>query len=494
MDILSELKTFLEVDNFNILEEENRLTANATITGNMLNKENFTDNIIDILNNVPDRDHFIIRFAYATDVDFKLEIWKTQNLILDSEQLNVSSFIEDNSINNTDEIEVNIRVNKNIINNKFTIFDFNSFRSWLLSMSLQQTMSWFSKQFTETRGSSLTFECLGCDYVSFATKTLMFTNSIDSDFEIDFSRSEKIDICKENTIFHNMQEYELLPEDFKIISGNVDITIKDTFSKISCLLSLAYISTYSRIDNSSIEGKIVGERTKNYNYNISAFTDNKNLFRLYEWSYSDNISDKLQISRNILSLMCNFDNINQIDKHIFEVIKSHYRFYLKDNLKEYLQLKRDMSEFISNTFVQISEYSMSVLNAFKTNLLALGGYLFGLVLTVISGGIDILDIFSDTIMKLTIIVLCSSVIYLLISKSEAQHKLNDVQDGYEAMKKSYKDILSEDEIKTLTEDDGESILDKFKIKAQKGMRNWTIIGIGFMIVGISFCSLKLFAF
>jgi ABC-type siderophore export system fused ATPase/permease subunit len=153
-----------------------------------------------------------------------------------------------------------------------------------------------------------------------------------------------------------------------------------------------------------------------------------------------------------------------------------------------------MSEFISNTFVQISEYSMSVLNAFKTNLLALGGYLFGLVLTVISGGIDILDIFSDTIMKLTIIVLCFSVIYLLISKSEAQHKLNDVQEGYETMKKSYKDILSEDEIKTLTEDDGESIFDKFKTKAQKGMRKWTIIGIGFMIVGIILCSLKLFVF
>lgn len=61
-------------------------------------------------------------------------------------------------------------------------------------------------------------------------------------------------------------------------------------------------------------------------------------------------------------------------------IQSNYNLYLKDNVKDYLELKNKVAEFISDIVSKTGEYATSLLDKFKSNLIAIFGFIFSVIL------------------------------------------------------------------------------------------------------------------
>lgn len=89
-------------------------------------------------------------------------------------------------------------------------------------------------------------------------------------------------------------------------------------------------------------------------------------------------------------------------------IQTNYNLYLRDNVTQYLELKNKVAEFITDIVSRTGEYATEMLDKFKTNLLAILGFLFSVILANIVSDQPLDNIFTKDITILSEIVLIAS--------------------------------------------------------------------------------------
>ena len=339
----------------------------------------------------------------------------------------------------------------------------------------------------EARGisgqDSLIFETFDYD-ISFSTRTMAFDSSQGALFTPVICRCQRLSDCKDTACFYNMDVFEILPDDF-IIQGIVRANnrLQKLFGKLATILSLAYISSSATISREAINLQIAGQRTVNFDIKLADINEDKKWQNIYTWIFTDgNPTDKALITHNVISLHCKFETLLNVNGTVFEAVKTNYNLYLRNNVNQYLDMKRDIGKFIQNIVAQVGDYAIAILGKFKTNLLAIFGFLFTVVLSKIGSTQKWEDIFSvDTIYLIELFV-GGSLIYLIICIFETHYKFQKVKQGYEDLKRNYADILSESEIKEAFQDD--KLLNGAEKSVKNGMIGWTLVWGGLLLISV----------
>lgn len=371
-----------------------------------------------------------------------------------------------------DNIYIKINIDKHVEDEIFSIYDFNSFSNDLLQRPILEVLSWFSDRLHGH--SSIRFEVFDSE-ISFSTKTMAFVSSDNASFEAKIDRKQRIKSCRETANFYNMNTFEVIPDDF-IIEGimNAGDELKALFGKLSNILSIAYVATSAFIVDRVINLQINGQRTTHHELSIDNLPSDETWQSMYTWIFTDgNATDKALIARNVISLHCKYEALCCLDKTVFEAIKTNYGLYLRDNVSQYLDMKRDISKFIQNIVAQIGDNALSILNKFKANLIAIFSFLFTVVLTQIGQEQDWKDIFTSHTLYLVEIFMLGSLAYMVICFSEVCFKLQKTRNGYFELKNNYKDVLSAIEIKDAFGDD--RLLKDTEQSTKKGMIIWGIV-------------------
>lgn len=163
--------------------------------------------------------------------------------------------------------------------------------------------------------------------------------------------------------------------------------------------------------------------------------------------------DKAIISRNIISLHCKQIPISRLDENVIYSIESSYSLYLRKNVEQYLELKNKVAEFINDNVAKTGEYGMQLLEKFKTNLIAIFGFLFSVVLANIVSDQPLDNIFTKDIILIMEIVLCASLLYFFICNMQLGYEVKKVKDSYKLLKSNYEDILEKEELRRIFKDD-----------------------------------------
>ena len=314
----------------------------------------------------------------------------------------------------------------------------------------------------------------------FATKTMFFVPYGNGKITTDFDRIRRIQDCKEVSYFYNFDTYEILPDDFKITIDYANNPLTELFQKIMVVLSISFIATSSSINGSQLKGVINGQRTTEYCCEINQLQNNNILYGIYNWIYTDGSSiDKAIIARNVISLHCRYVSITEIDEKVMASIQSNYNLYLKENVKDYLELKNKVAEFISDTVSKTGEYATSVLDKFKSNLIAIFGFIFTVILANIVSDQPLDNIFTREITILVECVLIGSFVYLLICYFQSRYEIGKVYDSYEQLKLNYREILTEDDLLEVFKND--EILVKMKETINRSEKIYLGIWIAFLI-------------
>ena len=175
--------------------------------------------------------------------------------------------------------------------------------------------------------------------------------------------------------------------------------------------------------------------------------NNKVLYSIYNWIYTDGSPiDKAIIVRNVISLHCKYASITEIDEKVMASIQSNYNLYLKENVKEYLELKNKVAEFINNNVSKTGEYATELLDKFKSNIIAIFGFMFTVILANIVSNQPLDNLFTREITILVECVLIGSFVYLIICYYQSRYEIQKVYDGYERLKFNYKGILTDDDL------------------------------------------------
>ena len=112
-----------------------------------------------------------------------------------------------------------------------------------------------------------------------------------------------------------------------------------------------------------------------------------------------------------------------MDTKILASIQSNYNLYLKDNVTQYLEMRNKVAEFISDIMSRTGEYATDLLDKFKTNIIAVFGFLFSVILANIVSDQPLDNIFTRDITIILELVLVGSVGYPLICYKQSKFQM-----------------------------------------------------------------------
>lgn len=432
--------------------------------------------------NAPSYDYFLNIIQYINKRDEIKIALQSENesvyIFSESTENSYNAFIND--LFDDEIVYANIKIDKKVESNHFSIYSYSDFIEDILSLSVKETMMAFSS-LLKSSTNYLVFDVYS-PITMFATKTMFFLpEEGNKKINTDFNRISRINACKEISYFYSFEQFELIPDDFKITINYTNNPLCEIFEKIKTILSICCIATSTTLNDNILKSVINGQQTLEYSCNIDELKDNNYLYTIYDWIYTDgNAIDKVAIARNVISLHCHHRLKIEIDKDVMSSIQLNYNLYLKDNVKEYLELKNKVGEFISETLSKTGEYANSLLDKFKSNLIAIFGFLFTAILADIVSENPVSGIFTSDIIVLLEVVLLGSIVYSLISNHQIKYEISKVYESYEQLKMNYNNVLSNDDILEVFKND--SLLNRMKEEIEKSRRHYLFLWIGLLIL------------
>lgn len=402
-------------------------------------------NIKKIIENVSERDR--IRFKIF-DGDFPIAKYSSGS--------SVDEFLHDiheEKANQEDEdYVIDIEISKSITEGKISIYHLDLFIKYLNELTLKGILFEFDRAFEK---NFIIFELQNSKY-EFFSNTIYF---LPKEKHIDFNCNERSLKLKKRTEicnFLNSSEYKLIADDFEFINCNFN-SLKKIMSKIKIILSIISICDISNIEGEN-EVKVILNGYKRAEYLInykSDFNDNLNqYYKIQEWIYNGgDLNDKVGIARNIISISIKLNNLMNIDDPMFASIKSAHEIYLKENVKEYLDVKGKIVEFLNDMTQKTSDLANSLGKSFYNNIkVALTFYGTLIIRSVlVYKGLD--NIFTCDVIILSIIFIIFSSIFMVFSKNESQKEIERFKKRYERIKESYNDVLEQEDINNIFKND-----------------------------------------
>ena len=150
-------------------------------------------------------------------------------------------------ISDSDQIDVTISINKNVLNHTLSIFNYNKFIDNLSKLDNTDFLNFLSSIITSNT-EYIFFEVYDNDMLgkAYRTETIFFKYYEDKCFECSkINRLELFSKVLFTNNFFNLNEFPLLPNDFHIVSSEFDSRIKELFQKWEILFSFIYLASFS---------------------------------------------------------------------------------------------------------------------------------------------------------------------------------------------------------------------------------------------------------
>ena len=408
--------------------------------------------------NYLDRDHVIVDIKQSDSDPITID---SKNIDRIDEVLqNIRDKIE---IEDEEDIyNLKITVNKDINEKALSIFCLLDFFQDLQTKSLNIQLSRFEKLLsTNTFINFQVYE----EIEPFNTYSFYFTSAEANQsqqknkaipLKPENNRSKVIETRNEVCHFINAADYTLVPDDFHLNTTSKYEEINKYFGKLLTLISTTFVFDLTSIKNSLFNYKLKGYKTISGEIDFTDLTYShpESIFKIYCWVYAKgNVDDKLGLTRNILSLYLSTDNPFNYSAQIYSSIQSGFSIYLKDNVKEYIQLKNKVSDYLFEFSNKAKEISNSFISAFKRSVLMILTFLLtGVLANIIKGG-TISEILSNDLLVIGLSILLIVFLYLALSNYELWQAVKMQKKLYSKLKKRYSEILDENDLSNIFDGD-----------------------------------------
>lgn len=351
------------------------------------------------------------------------------------------------------QIDIIYTVSKHVSDNTLTVYEESLFTEHLRNSKLLVFLNAVNNRFKNV----LNIEIWTENFSSFGSRTINFIpkacQAQANNIEVRQARNNlQKNYCQSDDL-----NFVILPEDFLMNSTSNDISL--LFRKACVVLSMLYVCDSTKIDD-DVEFHLCGYKTLRTKLSALKLNDLEiddvyceKWYDIYNWAYSGGYTlDRLSISRNIISLNCNANNIVSINESTFRSIKSNFKIFEQDNVRQYIKVRNEVSNMLISMQKEINTIVDGFTSDFKKNIIAVSTFfLTVIVVRVISKG-DFTGGFTTPVMILSIIYLCISLGLLYYSRRELERKKNLFEKHYGQIKERYKILLSDEELKEMFED------------------------------------------
>lgn len=364
----------------------------------------------------------------------------------------VSKYIDDNTIINS-----SITINKKNIENVITIYDLDIFQKTLSSLSISQVFSIFDRAFSTSE--RLIFNVLNLEK-SISSDTIFFIKAGTTiNTTVPFDRQKRKEAIKTLCHYSKIEEHKLIPNDFFLVIKNDNYsTLNELFNKLCISLSIIFLFDITTLDDNELDFKINGYKSINGKLNLLEEGENlkSDYYNIYDWVYTGgNLTDKIGLARNIISLHISKKNNLFLKGNPFLSIKSSYRVYEKQNIKQYIEIRNKISDQLLEFNNRANKVIETFASGFQKSSLALISFYTSAIVVKVLGKGEFTNIFTPDATILSIAFIIISYFYYYYSKWEVKEQRKRFVSSYNNLKERYTDLLEEDDIKRILNNDNE---------------------------------------
>lgn len=354
-------------------------------------------------------------------------------------------------------ISIVITINKSVRDSSCTIYDFKGFVSTFTGYEVGQFVQIFSKLFE--LGQFFRFKIFGLKKAFYTSSFCFEPLSEYTKIQENTKRKEIFEYFKAQCHFSNVEHFCLVPSDFKlIVKDDQQSELNELMNRYANLISIIFLFDITSIIGNSIEFKINGYKSIKGKSDVAKLhlQEFDEYYNIFEWVYNGgNLTDKIGLSRNILSLHFRSAGELYLTGNPFQSVKSSFKVYEKQNIKQYIEIRNKISDQLLDFNNRANKIVETFASGFQKSILALiSFYLSTIVIRVLSKG-EFVNIFSIDATILCFVFLSGSLIYYWVSRWEIKEQRTRFVNSYENLKKRYTDLLEPDDIKKILNSDTE---------------------------------------
>jgi hypothetical protein len=410
------------------------------------------------------------------------------NILFSSNSLNFESKLIDLKdeiirLEADDSVKFSIEITEKTQSHKVDIFNAEKFFTYLSTLSLQ---NFFEKLEVFNIEQSIEFRFWE-KTDSFNSDSLYFY-SVYPDIEpisrcpaISKEQREKnIENRAKASHFVNAQDNSFIPEDFEIINGKPHAGIEEVLNGVFGALNIIYISDFSSLKEDALDFRIKGYKLvseKMIFSNLKSSTWGE-LYEIYKWVYSDgNFSDKIGLARNVISIHLSNDSLFALDQGASDSVKSGYDLYLKENVKQYIEIKNKINEFLYGQSDKALDLTKSVFSTIKAGIWTFTTFFVSVFLLRAISGKSLEGAVSFEVFVVSILLVFISSVYFSVSIYEINVDRNRLLERYDEVRARYKDLLNESDLNKII---NVRVISKKELDYINGKRNsycylWALI-------------------
>lgn len=356
-------------------------------------------------------------------------------------------FFEKNSI-----VHLKVTIIKKFYkDNKISIYNFSKFTEYLTTLTFKGLLYCFKNAINGK--DYIIFELKEEVEHEFNTRTFYFGNSDCNVKRDSFDRNKILDKRDQISNFSDASQYNLIPDDFYLVNRSNNQDFNNIMDKLTTIFAIIFICDLTKIkDDNNILYSIYGYKIiKNeINYSKKYMFEENQHYKIYYWLYKEgNLSDKSGLVRNIISLHVKDNNITMLEAGTLDAIKSAYKIYSKENIQQYLDAKSKLTDKIFDISRKSCKIADDFVERFKKNILVMVTFVSSVIVmnSIYAGKSG--DIFNKDITYISMCIIMGSLIWLIISWIETGVDHSRFECEYGKLKKSYKDVLNEQDIERI---------------------------------------------
>lgn len=277
--------------------------------------------------------------------------------------------------------------------------------------------------------------------------------------------------------FYQRDVFSFIPEDFHFDSDFYNSEIRNLFGKLQLAICLTYLCDSSRFNNNgNLELHLNGYKHISYILEDSHPTSAciNDYFELYQWAYHQgNTSDKVGLCRNVLSIHIEEDNLLKLRPGCMGATTSNYAIYLKENLKQYIDIKNKINEQIQKSSEKASDLVKNIGTYLKGSIFSLYSFVFSVFLiktlakSTPTTDIPALPIISTSTYCIFLLFTTTSILVLCYATTEMNAEIRRFKENYASLKNRYNDLITDTDLSKILQNDSQQNMDIAYLKSAR---------------------------
>lgn len=411
--------------------------------------------LMDGLANVSVRDSFTLTFSAATG--------ETTFSLSSKDQAKVDVFVNNLQTWNAAFSKINgtlkLRISKAPKKKTLSIYSLSTFTEYFIQGSPTEVL----EKVSHLADTAYYLECVDIKEVTKSTLFVFGPKPESDSYPVNPESAHKVKHLelrsKSCTVYSNVKS-TYIPTDFVFDKRLPVPRLEELFSRLALAFCLLSIADISKIDAAgSFSFTVKGYTTEKLEVTSMAALESKcfkQYFDVYQWAYTDgNIIDKLGICRNLLTIHAENNDLLKIKDGWLDSVVSNHAIYLKDNLKQYVDVKNKLSDQIQRGSEKASDVAKSITTYLRTSIFSLSSFLLSafLVRTLAKPTPTETAIITPSVYWLFILIIVMSVLVLGYALAETNAEMIRYKKTYRSFKSRYTDLLSKEDINFIFDSD-----------------------------------------